>query len=407
MAALSPCRRLLHFTVLTLAAGYALYQVHDCVSRFLAEPVSSQTDTFHTAQLPTPSLTLCNHLLDSRTVDYLITSSNSHDKWLMNLPWDELGNDTIPDLLRSAAVGAEDALASCLLRGQPCTDVGSWSRRLHSSAGDCFTFTPNTSDPIQVGSGYDVTFFLPPSAYSNMQEPFVVLEDGNFLPVRYDKGNVRLSVYVHESGEPFSALPWIQPQEPVDVEPGVQAEVRVAMEVTERVSQRQLPCESRSDYSRTRCALLCHAAAATAATGLDCRVTDMPTAAPLCGNFANYSAMQRAFTTAAGSQPAMKSCQERCPRPCHQRRYRASLKKSYGRNENNLRRFPVRVYYAGEETRLYREQWSYGVSALVGEAGGVVGLMLGLSVLSVFEAAQELSDTLFRRAFDTIGIARE
>ena len=403
MAPLPPCRRLLHCVVLTLAAGYALYQVHDCASRYLAEPVSSQQDSFYTAQIPPPALTLCNHIFDGLTMEYLIGKSD--DKQLGNLSWHELGNDTIPNLLRSAAVGADKALGSCLLRDQPCAAVGSWSRRLHSSAGDCFTFTPNTSDPIQVGSGYDVIFLLPSSVYNDIRETMYVLKDDQFLKVRYDQGNVRLSVHVHDIGEPFSALPWIQPQEPVDVEPGVQTEVRIAMEVTERVSQRHLPCEPRPDYSRTRCALLCHAAAAAASTGLDCHVTDMPTAAPLCGSFANYSALQRAFTTAAGAQPAMESCHKQCPRPCRQRIYRASLQKSYGLDERELRRFSVRLFYAGEETRLYREQWSYGASALVGEAGGVVGLMLGLSVLSVFEAAQQVAGDILRRVSAAVDVA--
>ena len=403
MAPLPPCHRLLHCVVLTLAAGYALHQVHDCVSRYLTEPVSSQEDSFYTAQIPTPAITLCNHIFDGWTMKYLMRKTS--DKHLANLLWDEHGNDTIPNLLRYAAVDTDDALGSCLLRDQPCAAVGSWSRRLHSSAGDCFTFTPNTSDPIQVGSGYDVTFFLPRSVYNEIIDSMYVLKDDQFLEVRYDQGNLRLSVYVHDIGEPFSALPWIQPQEPVDVEPGVQAEVRIAMEVTERVSQRHLPCEPRPDYSRTRCAFLCHAAAAAASTGLDCRVTDMPTAAPLCGSFANYSALQRAFTTAAGAQPAMEPCHKQCPRPCRQRSYRASLQKSYGLDERELRRFSVRLFYAGEETRQYREQWSYGASALVGEAGGVVGLMLGLSVLSVFEAAQQVADDILRRVSAAVDVA--
>ncbi|KAF0288178.1 Acid-sensing ion channel 4 [Amphibalanus amphitrite] len=322
-------------------AGYAMVQVHDCLSRFLAEPVSSHRDTFFMDQLPTPAITLCNPNLSGYILDRLTFKSN---KYLYDLPWDEEGNETIPYLLDVAAVGAEEALEDCRLRGRPCSTVGAWSRRLHSSVGDCFTFTPNTSEPIQ-------------------------------------------------------------PQEALDVRSGGQAEVRVTLEDIERVSQRHLPCESRPGYSSARCSLLCHAEAASAATGLDCRVTDMPTTAALCGNFANYSAVQRAFTTAAGAQAAMGECRQRCPRPCRQRRYLAALGSNLGQDETRLRQFSMRIYYGGEPVQLYRELWSYGASALVGEAGGVLGLMLGLSVLSVFEAVSHLVESIVQRVSARVGSA--
>ncbi|KAF0293707.1 Acid-sensing ion channel 4 [Amphibalanus amphitrite] len=397
-----PCRRLPHWTVCILAAGYALVQVHDCLSRFLAEPVSSHRDTVFMDQLPTPAITLCNPNLSGYILDRLIFKSN---KYLYDLPWDEEGNETIPYLLDVAAVGAKEALENCRLRGRPCSTVGAWSRRLHSSVGDCFTFTPNTSEPIQVGDGYEVTFILPHEVYRTSVETLYVLRGNSFLEVRHDRSNVRLSVFVHPPDEPFSSLPWIQPQEPLYVRPGGQAEVRVTLEDIERVSQRHLPCESRPGYSSARCSLLCHAEAASAATGLDCRVTDMPTTAALCGNFANYSAVQRAFTTAAGAQAAMGECRQRCPRPCRQRRYLAALGSSLGQDETRLRQFSMRIYYGGEPVQLYRELWSYGASALVGEAGGVLGLMLGLSVLSVFEAVSQLVESIVQRVSARAGSA--
>ncbi|KAF0293708.1 Acid-sensing ion channel 4-A [Amphibalanus amphitrite] len=400
-----PCRRLPHWTVCILAAGYALVQVHDCLSRFLAEPVSSHRDTVFMDQLPTPAITLCNPILDGPTVYYIVPEDDNMG--MSDLPWHEFGNETIPYLLDVAAVGAEEALDDCRLRGQPCSTVGAWSRRLHSSVGDCFTFTPNTSEPIQLGDGYEVTFLLPSNVYGEIKEKQIMhaLIGEKFIDLTHELGNMRLSVFVHPADEPFSSLPWIQPQEPLYVRSGERAEVRVTLEDIERVSQRHLPCESRPGYSSARCSLLCHAEAASAATGLDCRVTDMPTTAALCGNFANYSAVQRAFTTAAGAQAAMGECRQRCPRPCRQRRYLAALGSSLGQDETRLRQFSMRIYYGGEPVQLYRELWSYGASALVGEAGGVLGLMLGLSVLSVFEAVSQLVESIVQRVSARVGSA--
>ena len=103
MAASPPsCHRVLHWAVWTLAAGYALVQVYDCVTRFLAEPVSSHRDTIYETDLPVSAITLCNHIFDGPTLSYII--SRMTDKSLTNLPLKEYGNETTCHLLDMTAV---------------------------------------------------------------------------------------------------------------------------------------------------------------------------------------------------------------------------------------------------------------------------------------------------------------
>ena len=393
--------RLFRLLAVVAVTGYALEQVTDCVCRFAAAPVISVRDAVTLPHLPAPALTLCSQILDGASLAEALGRdvNDVEGAKLDELHWNELGNETIPNLMQKAAAGTEEALSECQLNGRPCGEAGNWSRQLQSSDGDCFTFTPREGEEIEVGHGYGVTFLLPKSVYGEVEGKMFSLVDGRFTSARQRDGGLKLSVFMHDAREPFTDLPWIQSMEPIEANQGARTEIRMAMKMFHRLNHAHIPCEPRPGYSQIQCALACHAAAASAATGITCRVPDMPTAAPLCGTAANYSALQAAFASADGAHHAIQPCRKRCPRRCDQRMYRHAMRQRHGASEDEAQRrqFRLLVYYAGEETLIYRERWGYTVSSLLGEVGGVVGLLLGLSALSVVDAVEVVVGTILRR----------
>ncbi|XP_037070161.1 acid-sensing ion channel 3-like [Pollicipes pollicipes] len=356
----------------------------------MGESEDSQSSTELRRELPVPALTLCNRALYTPGLANL---SLEPDSSLAELDWERRGADTVPWLLRHAAVGAEQALRGCRLLGRPCEELGSWERRLHLPAGDCFTFTPNVSEGMDVSGSYHVRFVLPSQVYRGLNGAMALTDQLEFE--EYSGNAAVLSLYLHNAADPFTTLPWIQNLKSADVPLRRPTYVRTSLNEYHKLNRRRDPCESRAGYSRVRCSLACYTAATAAASGLACHVTGMVPDAPLCGNFANYSAVQMAFTSPRAAKASVADCHRRCPEPCRHLvftpskiLYRTKTIKNAAttrRLSNEARRwkvardssFSLDVRYFTPYVAVHDQQWAYSLSALLGEIGGVVGLMLG------------------------------
>ena len=416
------------FLVVLSACIMSAIQAWHCIQRYQQEPVLVKRSSRQTALLSMPAFTLCNPAMDEMSV-------RAYGGEFSGLPWAEEGNRTMTKFIRDV-LPRFDGFLSCQLLNEPCDQLGSWQNRYTSGLGVCTTFLPFSNLTVnEVGAGYELTYYHNKGYYSTTA--YAVQVGDKFLS--YKQKDRRLYVFLHDIREPFTPLPWVRRLTPLQVPTGAIANVKIISSFQRRQNRRFSVCHSGetgvdddrdgdddeddgegedggdvdSDegangisedadvgsggdghYSQVRCLERCLSRATLTSANASCRTIDMMSAAPVCDTAAEYIRLLLLYNDiAAPAVSEQAACHRRCPPACRSIQYQpeVNLYRAYSvARQDSCTLTKLRLVYDSLEIGVEEEVWAYTVSAMLGEIGGFIGIMLGVSVVSLFQALKDV-----------------
>ncbi|CAG0886790.1 unnamed protein product [Darwinula stevensoni] len=105
---------------------------------------------------------------------------------------------------------------------------------------------------------------------------------------------------------------------------------------------------------------------------------------PLCRKAEEYTRFIQEYEDLIGTTNASR-CNQRCPRRCQSVRFRPILETNNIGNSENMPSAWINFYFPSMEVEVLEEQWSYDILEMLGELGGSLGIMLGFSLLSIYD----------------------
>ncbi|CAG0890777.1 unnamed protein product [Darwinula stevensoni] len=105
---------------------------------------------------------------------------------------------------------------------------------------------------------------------------------------------------------------------------------------------------------------------------------------PLCRKAEEYTRFIQEYEDLIGTTNASR-CNLRCPRRCQSVRFRPILETNNIGNSENMPSAWINFYFPSMEVEVLEEQWSYDILEMLGELGGSLGIMLGFSLLSIYD----------------------
>ncbi|KAF0297799.1 hypothetical protein FJT64_004781 [Amphibalanus amphitrite] len=163
--------------------------------------------------------------------------------------------------------------------------------------------------------------------------------------------------------------------------------LRVSTEVMRSVSRRQRPCRHQHSYSQQSCRISCWHAAAAAAVGCRALGFDPVPGVPLCANASSLSELYGALY-ARGWPATEANCP--CPPACHVVKHHGGEERRYYPAAPH----PTVTVVLSQWTTVMKEQLSTTAQQLASELGGLLGLLLGVSVWTLAALLWRLVSTL-------------
>ncbi|XP_071530376.1 acid-sensing ion channel 3-like [Panulirus ornatus] len=352
------------FWSIILVSLFALFltQVTNRVLYYLSNPVKVTTKIKRPSQLIFPTITLCYKSMfnPERTAPYKADAAE-----VLGLPESEVSlahlmavfNAT--ELWRNTGYHLQDQLEECFFgRTQPCASRGRFIPLL-TILGLCYKFVVDkgvtTSGPF---NNFYIKLKIPPTQPGG--------ERGWRLLVQNHHGNVALRVIT--SGR--SVYPQWSP------------DVQVSMKKFHTLNTHSDPCVDRGNYSDLDCEVECFEKALTDGGGCWLPFMTQGSAKPCLSveQHAKNLALLKKLTY--GGKWSRSRCG--CDAPCSDVTYEMNSDSRF--HENNLTR--IRIFYQDLSYQDVMEEWAYTLIPLVCDIGGVMGLLLGASVLTFIEVLE-------------------
>ena len=235
------------------------------------------------------------------------------------------------------------------------TPSGTWERQLESF-GVCYTLRANRS-------------------LDHLPRAYKLAEEGPLLQLNTTTGGNIFIILPGNETLPRDGM-FEAPPNALLVEPGRGYDVRLAETRYELVSTRRSPCRQ-GEYHQLWCRAQCAWSAVAAAVG--CRLPWMvpPEDMPIC---ADFESMARAAAALAAG-PTSRNCRAPCPPACSFSEYQMNVK-SAPMAALGGSRSGVRLVW-DQTARLQTERLLLSWESVLAEMAGLVGLALGISVLSL------------------------
>lgn len=364
----------LRVSLALICFGTLCYQSEQLLERFMEEPVVTSFAKSPARDMAIPCITCC---AAGRPAMPLNVSSPTN--WL----WEVTSN------LTSMLIGGEASwLPDRNHTGSQTTpaEAGKWySWPVDKFYTICHTFTPNLSlaDGGRHGAGRDVYYV---GSFSFMQTPLGP-------PPGFKSKVMSIHMFLHPPRTPRVTnlgLPSFVRDALVLVPPYEDITVRIESEVVIRESLRRAPCRSTPGYDRLHCLTMC--LFRTRAERFHCRTPQMNQLypeLPECRSNAAYRLHLRPREEARCG----------CPRACYQHAYTALVEQ----RKTTTREWWASVDYPVSGTKLVVNRYpqlvttetaTYKLVSLVSEIGGYVGLLVGVSLLSLLQMAVDLLERL-------------
>ncbi|XP_052028988.1 acid-sensing ion channel 3 [Apodemus sylvaticus] len=420
-------RRGLWATAVLLSLGAFLYQVAERVRYYGEFHHKTTLDERESHQLTFPAVTLCNinPLRRSR-----LTPNDLH--WagtaLLGLDPAEhaaylraLGQPPAPpgfmpsptfdmaQLYARAGHSLEDMLLDCRYRGQPCGPEN--FTVIFTRMGQCYTFNS--------GAHGAELLTTPKGGAGNGLEVMLDVQQEEYLPIWKDMEEtpfeVGIRVQIHNQEEPpaidqlgFGAAPGHQTfvscqQQQLSFLPPPWGDCNTASvdpdfdpEPSDTLSS---PSPS-PPYSLIGCRLACESRYVARKCG--CRMMHMPGNSPVC----SPQQYKDCANPALDAMLRKDTCV--CPNPCATTRYakelsmvripsRASaryLARKYNRSETYITEnvLVLDIFFEALNYEAVEQKAAYGVSELLGDIGGQMGLFIGASLLTILEILDYLCE---------------
>ncbi|CAG0919351.1 unnamed protein product [Notodromas monacha] len=375
-----------------------------------------------------PSVTICpepgmnlaevQQLIESW--DYLNVTSPATD--FLQLAF-QRNSSLLNEYLTKIGYRPQEIITGCNLASTNCvpgknsaqarTAAGEWTiqwyKRLHlASIRACFCFRPNVSMSAGISEMFVIRLEIPYKSLSVNGKP-VIFRQGKTISA----SDIGWFVYFHQNSAKITDLDRISYKPYHFFEPtNNQLYVQFTAQHLSFLNKDDSPCTEEPGYTYVKCVEDC----VMSSEYFNCSIP-LPTAnydnvkKNTCATPSELETYTRAYGGMWNNKQGRlveleKNCG--CPRRCEMIRYTAHLVQNrvndgssaiIGTTSNDIANISVvnrtnfvviRGYFPSSEFESFTEQWSFDIIQLFGELGGNAGLLLGISVLSIYEGLEFL-----------------
>ncbi|XP_078588046.1 acid-sensing ion channel 1C-like [Branchiostoma floridae x Branchiostoma japonicum] len=394
--------------VLTILASYSgfTYMLSSMIMDYFSYDTITDTKLKFTDSLPFPAVTICNmNKFDAQKLKLVEWSYLS--PYLMGAQYDTptllsmgykpdetvnstIGNITLQDFVRENGFDVNsDRMAMCFWKAEGCTYLN--FTHSYTFFGNCYTFNSNKSKKL----------WQKMEGWGNGLMVFVDIRESEYTENYFTGGNseIGLKVLVHDQDEP----PMMDTQG-IALSPGSHAFISVQRTVYENHVPPWGVCEDRQlEYYDTYTLPACYQECRSKHIVANCSCVPffLPGKAPPC-NPGNISTCVRAVLGRVVSGEL--KCD--CPVPCHLVKYSTSVSyagwpnrntrnyitKTYGHTKDYMAENGVvfSVFYEQLSYQKIRELKAMDGGQLASNIGGMMGLFIGASLLTILEVWEYL-----------------
>ena len=348
-----------------LMAICAVLVVHHCwilLEKYLSEPTSMLISYTDRRDVMVPSVTICRR---STKASFLGSSNVDEDSAVTNISvakvvWES--NQKLRDLLLSCEPGCDVEGDVSFLGGRVDVPTGSWSTWVQDDA-LCHTFTANIT-------WWTVTALTHGQANRDLTMELNTAARG-----------LGTMVTLHPRRWPVFGGTGVEDDETFYVHPGVMGKFFVESFVRDYENLNRAPCQPSPGYFQEECMYACF-------VRLWIKLYNCSLPQMLTNNFPHLPECSPRHLDFSLNMVILRDhC--KCPNACLYRMLGVNVAKSKMRiekaNTTWLIFIPARV---PEEVATFRS--SYGLSTMMSELGGYISLLLGVSVMSLFDLATNL-----------------
>ncbi|XP_037090938.1 acid-sensing ion channel 5-like [Pollicipes pollicipes] len=376
--------RLAWALVVLLCVSLLLAQVADRVHTLRHPPISTESRRVYNGSMHYPAVTICHMEGFKQSV-----AGRYQQRWNRNagtfqtrwklFPWT---NVSLERFWTEATYSPRETITACQL-GDRRTDgycpvtaglsggkhAFSVSWRLQALSGACTTLRPRADLQPPPGRDCGIRLYLSsrPDEYS---EPSL---------------GVGWTLTVHDPRYEWSDLSsgWY---DSLSVLSGEKVQAKLEASFLSSVDQSTDPCATADGYNMADCYQGC--VAHQLETRYGCRPPWVNGSRPLCDNAAQFEPLLHSVAARDSSQ--FGQCRERCIRPCDNNffsLYVMSISTMDELQRNNISQ--VEIYYPTGLTAQAVQRHAYGGVQFMADVGGLLGLLLGISVLSAVQVLQD------------------
>ncbi|KAF0304290.1 hypothetical protein FJT64_002766 [Amphibalanus amphitrite] len=377
-----PLRRLLLLLRLGITMSCLIltgYQSLELLNQFWTEPTATAFSRLPADRMPMPSVTVCPN---GRGLEFreMPLNESSTSEWLWN------HTVSLREMVVRCAHDCSPGPAGPLGLADRTADspTGTW----HSWAVDraystCHTFTPNISmiDLLDV----------------QRKQRFNPIEAAEWdlfqLEIRMKPSGgmsrISASVFFHRANEAQVTNPGFLSFEPsprIYLEPDDIVTVRLRSELTQRESLYRAPCLDQAGYDRSLCLTRC--LYDTRAARYGCRSPQMIDSHPHLTECRRPEALEMTLTLTEEAECG-------CPRACREHVFIATVSDRQYMAPHETSDIGYILVLAGRQPHMETtESAAYRLVNLLSEVGGYVGLLVGVSVMSLLQLLIDLAERL-------------
>ncbi|XP_071524310.1 acid-sensing ion channel 1A-like isoform X2 [Panulirus ornatus] len=246
-------------------------------------------------------------------------------------------------------------------RGRPCNTTGHF-HATYTMFGSCLTYTGTPA--TLAGSYHGLYLKLDPEAW--VKEPETVRPQGWWVVVHEAEDDPSLLIKTHGY---LVSLSWNK-------------EISLSLKQFQSLSTKRKPCRDDPAYRQTHCLNDCFSRAFVRT--LRCRLPFMRGAVPYCRGLLLLNKAGRQLDEML-IEGRWEPQQCRCGIPCHQTVYQYRGDTTDNRLDDKAR---IKMFFLDLVYEEVKEELSYPFASLVADFGGMAGLLLGASLLTVLEVLE-------------------
>ena len=366
-------RDLLYGCLLVVCLGLLAIQCYDLVALYNSEPTTVNKRMEPAGSMSMPGLTICSNtgLRADVLADWGMLRDNIFDR---EIDWYGLPDNATMDQLWMAAAVDLNRLVTCRYgacdssgaRGGPGSSLGHWTPLLHR-LGVCYTLRLNRPmDPTDIMNDLFFDFNVLHGVHSKNPKVYVYFHGEKAPVIKLDK---------QEESDVIIPHPY------VTVGPEEKITVRVSAELEMLTSLRRRPCNSERrhslDFCRQQClwrmqATRCRPPWIPGPAEQSCRTT--------------YEMMSTVSPLTIHDHQVLERCD--CNIGCTSEQWTIKEReRSITRNivMPNVSRLQIRW---AEQVSITTEQLTYGVSSLLSDIGGIIGILFGASIVGLVQMSE-------------------
>ncbi|XP_059468817.1 acid-sensing ion channel 2-like [Neocloeon triangulifer] len=353
-------KQALKLCVLVACMTAVIFQLSECILKLSYPPLSTRTELKINSTLSYPALTICRNPPYKANVlkDYGLASEITHTSEWAKFPFNET---TLAEFWQKATYSESENFVIYGLGSSP--SHVEMKSTFYFENGLCHSLIPIISTK-EVGSS---------SGWSIVLKHAVTTKPDPRTPWK---------VFVHQVNDAFTenTLQNFGSQELIILPIGEQLNVKLTVQQLERKDHPKSECNPDWQYSATNCVERCRWQEIADKAG--CSVPWMPGVGyPECNN---YTAM-RTVMVEYRKNTVSEQCSEQCGKPCHITQYSAFLVNRETIATSSAPRYysQMYVFHTSKMITSVKEHADYDLSRFVADAGGSLGFLLGVSVLSL------------------------